>query len=288
MADNETKTFTAGAVLIWQPTTPTLELTFGDLILEVAEYGGIAYYGVGSDEVAQVPADTHDLALCKRIVNKAIRMFIADSPPNGWRWMRKTANILLSPDGDGAYNIDRDPSRYLMPLFFHGQVDGPITYGPGTNTGAHIEWVDEATIRRYKSVTAQVGSPRYATIKPASIGGRWELELYPAPSAADVLLFPWTVSFDKLVDLTDTSPADMKFDQAILAACYSQAETDLDNPQKEGFIDRYRKIDLPNAIKLDGQTAPRRIGNLNQRRDPHTRSWSPVGYSDYNGNDVSV
>ncbi len=288
MADDETKTFTVDAALIWQPTTPTLELTFTDLILEVAEFGGIAYYGTDGDEVAQIPADTHDLALCKRIVNKALRKFIADSPPNGWRWMRKTARITFAPDGDGEYNIDRDPARYLLPLFFHGQVDGQITYDKNTNTGAHIEWVDEATIRRFKSVTSYTGNPRYATIKPASVGRRWELEVYPAPVAADTIVFPWTVSFDKLVDLTDTSPADMKFDQAVLAACYAQAEIDLEASDKTGFIESYRRIDLPNAIKLDGQTAPRRIGNLNQRRDPHTRVWSPITYSDYDGNNVSV
>lgn len=288
MADDQTKTFTVGAALIWQLTTPTFELTFADLIIEVAEFGGIAYYGTNGDEIAQVPADVHDLSMCKRIVNKAIRKFIADSPPNGWRWMRKTARITFSPDGNGTYNIDGDPARYLMPLFFHGQVDGPITYGPGTNTGAQIEWVDEATIRRYKEVTSYTGYPRYATIKPASVGRRWELEVYPAPGAAYSILFPWTVSFDKLVELTDTSPADMKFDQAILAACYAQAEIDLEKTEKEGFIDRYRKVDLPNAIKLDGQTAPRRIGNFNQRRDPHTRVWSPITYSNYDGDNVSA
>ncbi len=288
MADNETKTFTVGAHLIWQPTTPTLELTFSDLIIEVAEYAGIAYYGVSSDEVAQVPVNVYDLDVCKRVVNKALRMFIADCPPNGWRWMRKTAKITFAPDGDGEYNIDTDPSRYLLPPFFHGQVDGPITYGLQTNTGAQIEWVDETTIRRHKEVTSYIGRPRYATIKPASVGRRWELEVYPTPSDTYSILFPWTVSFDKLVELTDTSPADMKFDQAVLAACYAQAETDLENPVKTGFIERYREIDLPNAHKLDGQTAPRRIGNLNQRRDPHMRIWRPVTYSNYAGDDVSI
>jgi hypothetical protein len=76
---------------------PTSVLTFSDLIIEVAHKLGIAYYGTDGTGDAQVPVDAHDLALCKRIVNNAIRMFIHDAPRNGWRWTQPIAAIDLWP-----------------------------------------------------------------------------------------------------------------------------------------------------------------------------------------------
>lgn len=67
---------------------PTSALTFGDLILAVAEEMGVAYYGADGDELTQIPIDAHDLDKCKRIVNKGIRMFFNDAPPSGWRFAR--------------------------------------------------------------------------------------------------------------------------------------------------------------------------------------------------------
>lgn len=74
---------------------PTSTLTFDDLILEVARRIGVAYYGASGDGAAQIPVDAHDLAECKRHVNNAIRMFLADAPPNGWRWSRPIAEVVI-------------------------------------------------------------------------------------------------------------------------------------------------------------------------------------------------
>lgn len=78
---------------------PTSVLTFGDLLIEAAEKLGIAYYGANGDEAAQAPTNAHDLALCKRLVNNAIRMFIHDGPQtNGWRWLRPVGSVVLWTD----------------------------------------------------------------------------------------------------------------------------------------------------------------------------------------------
>ena len=282
------KTFTADAVLQWQASAPTMEMTFSDLIIEVAEVAGIAYYGASGDEAAQVPGDAHSLALCKKVVNTAIRMFISDGPPNGWRWMRKIARITLNPGGDGPDNLYADPARYLLPLFFQGNINGQISYGQNTNTGAIIDWVDEAFLRDKRSVVAYTGYPRWAAVLPSATGRQWELQIYPTPSQGHVLTFPWTVAFDKLVNLTDVSPAGMKYDHSILSACLARAEMDIENMQRTGFIAQYYQIDLPAAHKLDGQGAPRRIGNLNTGRDKQTRIWNQITYSDYNGTSQEV
>ena len=75
---------------------PTSALTYYDLILKVAITAGLAYYGAAGNEGAMIPIDAHDLDLCKQIVNDGIKMFIANPPPNGWRWMRRTMSVVLA------------------------------------------------------------------------------------------------------------------------------------------------------------------------------------------------
>ena len=77
---------------------PTAALSYGDLILNVAEQLGVAYYGPNGDQAAQVPIDAFTLDKCKRYVQDGIRMFMADSPPNGWRWQRPIAEIDIWQD----------------------------------------------------------------------------------------------------------------------------------------------------------------------------------------------
>ena len=74
---------------------PTSALSYSDLILTVAEQLGVAYYGTAGDQAAQIPTDAFTLDKCKRYVLDGIRMFMADAPPNGWRWQRPLAEIDL-------------------------------------------------------------------------------------------------------------------------------------------------------------------------------------------------
>lgn len=77
---------------------PTSALTFGDLVTEVAYKINLAYYGSTGLGAPQAPIDPHDLAICQKLVNKAIRMFIADGPaPNGWAWLKPVAQMDLWP-----------------------------------------------------------------------------------------------------------------------------------------------------------------------------------------------
>ncbi len=75
---------------------PTSAYSFSDLIARIARERGTAYYGGGSGS-ALIPADVDDeLQLCKEIVNDAIKMFIADAPRNGWRWMRRIMSVNIN------------------------------------------------------------------------------------------------------------------------------------------------------------------------------------------------
>lgn len=78
---------------------PTSVLTFDDLTLAVAEKLGVQYNGPAGTNAASIPIDAQDLAMCQKVVNKAIRMYIHDGPkPNGWRWTRPVATLNLWGD----------------------------------------------------------------------------------------------------------------------------------------------------------------------------------------------
>lgn len=75
---------------------PTSAYSYSDLVAAVAREMGVAYYG-GDTGRALIPADDdYNLQLCKELVNDAIKMFIADAPRNGWRWMRRIMSVNIS------------------------------------------------------------------------------------------------------------------------------------------------------------------------------------------------
>ena len=75
---------------------PTSAYSFSDLVAKIAHEAGTAYYGGGTGR-AMVPVDDdYNLQLCKDIVNDGIKMFIADCPPKGWRWMRRIMSVNIT------------------------------------------------------------------------------------------------------------------------------------------------------------------------------------------------
>jgi hypothetical protein len=59
-------------------------------------------------------------------------------------------------------------------------------------------------------------------------------------------------------------PAGMQFDNAIKAACLAEAEEQVDELAGRGFIGKFRKLDLPDAYKIDTRSAPRSLGSMNK------------------------
>ena len=235
---------------------PTGAMTFEDLVLEVALKLGSAYYGENGDEAPQIPLPGHDLDEAKGIVNKAIRIFLADAPaPNGWRFTKPTADVVVWPSiavnanvtvtsagydpgtgkttltatadsfyetmeertltitGIGDFTISdyisatqvrvvgdasatsaatwsiTSTGAYTLPRTFGGAHSGAITYSAGAAVGVNIEWVQESAIRQWReSGDDETGDPFWAAIRPMATGTprrRWELLVYPGPSAVD-------------------------------------------------------------------------------------------------------
>ena len=102
---------------------PTSALTFQDLITEVAYKIGVSYYGSDGTGAPQEPIDAHDLAVCQRIVNKAVRKFINDGPkPNGWRWLNPIAQVDLWPQ------ISYDPTGHTYVVMTPSPTVNGVTY----------------------------------------------------------------------------------------------------------------------------------------------------------------
>lgn len=117
---------------------PTSGLGFYDLLLRVAEKGGMAYYGSDGQSKAVVPIDAFNLDLCKRIVNDGFRLFKSSPPPDGWHWQERMASILLaatvtgtSTSGAATYLIDID-NRDEDDDYFNGWL---LTITSGTGIG---------------------------------------------------------------------------------------------------------------------------------------------------------
>lgn len=122
----------------------TSALTFGDLVLEIALKMGTAYYGEDGDEPAQIPVEEHDRTLAKQIANNAVRMFLADAPPTGWRWTRPVAGLALWADlgvtatrtvTGGAYDAANDQTLITAnsSIFFETMEEKDIVVtGHGT------------------------------------------------------------------------------------------------------------------------------------------------------------
>ena len=177
--------------------------TMSDLVLRVAEKLGIAEYT--SAGLIHVPTDQFNLNLCKRYINNGIRMFMADAPRKGWRWMRRLMTVTFDAEGDGDDNIGADAARYKLAENFGGTVDGPIRYDADTSVGTRIEWCDESVIRARRSLSVNTGIPTLAAIRPyqptseaLTATRQWEMIVDPAPGSAYVVKFPYTLHFDKM------------------------------------------------------------------------------------------
>lgn len=124
---------------------PTLSLTFGDLIIRVAEFLGMADYSGGA---AAVPSVAHDLDLCKRYVNDGYRRFINANPR--WQFLTPLITLTFAPTVSGTATAVgttttlKDATRTEATGSFVGQI---IWFTGGTGAG------QTATLSAYSSVT---------------------------------------------------------------------------------------------------------------------------------------
>ena len=188
---------------------PTSALTFRDLILDVARKLGYAHYGEDGDGPIEIPSDAHDLDECKRIVNKAIRMLIADAPPTGWRWARPVAELTLwgtiATDSDNLLSssgyapaTDRTTLVAESDSFYPSMEERTITLtGVGDFVIATYISATQITVRGDASgagaagVTWSITADGQYTL-PAGFGGEYSGDITFAPGTARGVGLDWT------------------------------------------------------------------------------------------------
>ena len=92
-----------------------------------------------------------------------------------------------------------DKSRYFLPDDF-GEVSGNIYYEKGSNVGG-IEWTHPSDIVEAAANGVSSGNPQVAAVR-SILNRKWELLVYPSPSAAKTVKFPYRVGFDELKALS--------------------------------------------------------------------------------------
>ena len=126
-------------------------LTFSDLIIRVAELAGSAHYTDNGQGKAAIPIDPHDLDKCKRVVNDAIRTFIADCPPKGWRWMKRLAQVTFDLRTPYSSTADSGSATTLVDASLSTVANAyvgwtlAITGGTGADQTATITAYDETS-----------------------------------------------------------------------------------------------------------------------------------------------
>jgi hypothetical protein len=242
---------------------PTLRLTFEDLILRLAEYLSLAYYGASGDEKAQVPTDAHDLDLCKRLVNDGYRRFYNSNP--AWNWTDRLFSITFDPDAAGDGVVDGENWRYYMPDGFYGHMLGRMTY-PENQGYLDLTECAEDVIRSLYAESDISGYPSKYAIRPlhGDDRRRWEMIVWPKPTSSHTITGRCRIYPNKLVELTDTPNAGQQFDEAILAAVLAEAEKTREGTA--GVMESAWAEALVRAVAIDQKTAPRRVGDYGPGR----------------------
>jgi hypothetical protein len=245
----------------------SLAMTFRDLLLRTAEYGGVASYGTGGDKAAGLPTDAHDLDLLQRIVNDGWARFIRAKPD--WNWMAPTFSLTFDPTGASGQCVAQDPARYYLPDGFAGEFVTFFTYA-ANGPRRRIENVDEAYIRECQAQGVMTADPYFCAIRPLLTDNspvdqrRWECVFWPTPGGvytvtARLRLWPF-----RLTNLDDRPCAGFQFDRAILACAL--IEWDLQKWNKT-VANPSHLADLEKAIQIDSRTAPKSLGYMREGSD---------------------
>lgn len=161
--------------------------------------------------------------------------------------------------GNKTFSIEAN-GDYTLPDTFGGVYLGPISLAADTNSTGTITWTSPGSIRKYREVTtANVGDPAFAAVERSATDRRWQLLVHPEPGTLRQVQFYYEVHFDKLTTGTQTHPFGFKLDEAVKAAVKAAAERDAEDVL--GTLNQeYRDIILPQAKRIDAQSAPNRLG----------------------------
>lgn len=174
---------------------PTIGLTFQDFILRVAEYLGVAYYGVDGSQAAQVPTNAHDLDLCKRVVNDGYRRFI--NSYGNWNFLTPLISVTFSPSYSGTATGGStttvvDTTRTEATGFFNG-MNIAVTASDGTVQVASVtSWNASTHTFTFPAVANAIVATNTYTVAPSQCVAGDASRYYLPDGFYGSILTPWT------------------------------------------------------------------------------------------------
>lgn len=252
-------------------------MTFGDLVIAVARWFGMAAF---TDGVWAVPTDARNLEFCRDIVRRGLQRLVNDHP--SWRWMRQTHRLVVVSGQD----------EYEMPWFFSGEVlSDRVTYGvDGPRTIVKV--VPEEAVREALTASGgETGDPRMIAFyqpqqeTPAlAATRRWKALVYPTPTSTRTMEFVIRANPRMPWSLTDSHFAGMTMDHVVLSAC--RAEAELESSEQAGAFNQRYAVDLEAAKQRDAESGPRILGTCSDAEGDD--GWRPNNFGPLTTNGVVV
>jgi len=199
---------------------PTIKLDYTAYRIRIAEYLGVAYYGVNGDQAAQLPIDAHDLDNVNRLFHDGYTRFMFEQP---WNFLKVPLTLTFQ-----SGLVSADPSRYYLPDDFSGDLLSPFTY-PASGPQITIIRVTEPELRRLQTANNSSGTATYCAVRAinttaASTGSRWKQSFGRRPSGTETITALYRRFPQALVNPTDSSVAGFIHDRTVLAAALAEAE----------------------------------------------------------------
>ena len=133
-----------------------------------------------------------------------------------------------------------------------------MTYAADEGREPLVE-VSEGQIRQYQSTADLDDYPTHFAIRPKSFDGtsgmRWEMLLYPTPTAVKTMSYAYRMFVPQLRSATGYPVGGMRMGEAVLYACLGEAEL-IKNSEYGVNYDVYMKQKLPDAIREDARLHP--------------------------------
>lgn len=190
-------------------------MTFGELLIRLAEAVDVSEYGSGTDNRPTVPTDPQTLDRLKRAINDgAMELARAIHPKTGkavrWSWLQPVLALTLASAADSALNIQADAKRYRLPPGVVSAPRGRVSWrDPSDSYGGPIRVASYSRLVEMADRSpSQTGSPMYVAVTPwmgASTNARPGLELmvFPAPDMDYTIRARFTVQVLPLMEVSD-------------------------------------------------------------------------------------
>lgn len=251
-------------------TGPDTSMTAQDLLIRIAEAGGLAVYtnpDDATDNRARVPTDPHDLDRCWRALNDAVAELASR---HSWACLNVRVLIALSSDGTAPAAVNGDAGVYALPWYMQDTVpaSGWLVYPTGSTTRSLVAMTTLQRVRAERLASAGGGgTPQWAAAVPAAHAGGnrrrgWELHLAPVPDQAYTLECRTKISPAKMEVLGDRHVFGAKHDMTILALAKWVLHRDRkSDPETVAMLKAEAEQAIQTSIRNDGYDVEASIGD---------------------------